>query len=279
MRFDTMPFDTLLTDIDGTLVHKGEALPGAPEALRQLRDAGLKLRLLTNTTAKQPAALAADLRHVGFDVADDEIETASTACVSYLAQQPGKSCHLIVPGGVRDLFNDVMINDSEPDIVVIGDIGEDFDYRTLNRAFRMLRAGAELVALQKNLFWIDRDGERLDCGAFIVGLETAAKVTARVTGKPSRTFFDAALRQLDAHPETTLVVGDDILTDITGARAIGAQGVLVKTGKFEHAAFERYLASLDHIDGSPTDKPRRDAICPVIDSFTDLPQWIDQYKR
>lgn len=257
-----MRFDTLLSDIDGTLTHKGEAIPGAAAALQAARDKGMKIRLLTNTTAKTPAMLAAELARVGIAVADDEIETASTACVSYLKQQTGKRCHLIVPPGVRDAFSDIAIDDEQPDFVVVGDIGEAFDYATLNRAFRMLRAGATLIALQKNMFWFDRDGERLDCGAFIVGLEAAAKVEALVMGKPSAMFFEAALRELDAQPHTTLIVGDDVLTDIAGARAIGAYGLLVKTGKFQPALFEQHRQQIDS----------------AIDTIAELPHWLAQQE-
>ncbi|MCP1120868.1 TIGR01458 family HAD-type hydrolase [Robbsia andropogonis] len=253
-----MRFDTLLSDIDGTLLHKGKALPGAAEALKRIRDTGMKVRLLTNTTAKAPAVLAAELCSLGIEAAAAEIETATTACVTYLQQQTGQRCHLIVPPDIRPLFDGVMINDERPDIVVIGDIGDAFDYATLNRAFRMLRDGARLVALQKNLFWFDRDGARLDCGAFIVGLEAAASVTALVTGKPSPVFFENALRQLNSRAERTLIVGDDVLTDMAGARAVGAHALLVKTGKFQEALLARHRAQVDS----------------VIDSFADLPGWL-----
>lgn len=253
-----MRFDTLLSDIDGTILHKGEALPGAAEALNRIRGAGVKIRLLTNTTAKTPATLAAELRSAGIEVAAEEIQTATTACVTYLQQQTGQRCHLIVPPDIRPLFDGVTINDEQPDIVVIGDIGDAFDYSTLNRAFRMLRDGARLVALQKNLFWFDRDGARLDCGAFIVGLEAAANVTALVTGKPSSVFFETALRQLDSRAERTLVIGDDVLTDMAGARAVGAHALLVKTGKFQPDLLAQHRAQVDS----------------VIDSIADLPAWL-----
>ncbi|KAG8148783.1 TIGR01458 family HAD-type hydrolase [Burkholderia catarinensis] len=254
--------DTLLCDIDGTLLHRGAALPGAAAALRAARDAGLGIRLLTNITAKTPHELATQLGTEGIEVEADEIQTATTACISFLLANPGKRCHLIVPDGVRAAFEPVEIDDVHPDFVVIGDIGDGFDYATLNRAFRMLRGGARLVALQKNLFWLDAEGERLDCGAFVIGLEAAAGIRAIVTGKPSPVFFEAALRQLGASAQGAVVIGDDIATDMAGARAIGAHALHVRTGKHRPEWLEQHRESIDS----------------VLDSIADLPSWLDRVR-
>ncbi|WP_070106002.1 TIGR01458 family HAD-type hydrolase [Burkholderia plantarii] len=252
--------DTLLCDIDGTLLHRGAALPGAAAALRAARDAGLGIRLLTNITAKTPRELAAQLGEAGIEVEAGEILTATTACVGHLLAQPSKRCHLIVPDSARAAFEAVAIDDVQPDFVVIGDIGDAFDYATLNRAFRMLRGGASLIALQKNLFWFDVDGERLDCGAFVVGLEAAAGTQAVVTGKPSRVFFEAALRELGASAQRAVVIGDDIATDMAGARAIGAHALHVRTGKHRPEWLDQHAGSIDS----------------VLDSIADLPAWLDR---
>jgi ribonucleotide monophosphatase NagD (HAD superfamily) len=103
----------------------------------------------------------------------------------------------------------------------------------LNAAFRHLRAGAQLIALQKGRYFVRSDGEYLDTGAFVELLQYASGQTALLMGKPSPSFFELALREVDCAPEETLVVGDDVSTDIAGAHAIGARSVLVRTGKFD----------------------------------------------
>ncbi|WP_321817245.1 MULTISPECIES: TIGR01458 family HAD-type hydrolase [unclassified Paraburkholderia] len=253
--------DTLLCDIDGTLLHRGAAIPGAAAALQAARNAGLGIRLLTNITAQTPEQLASQLRDAGIEAGAHEILTATTACVSHLKAQRGKRCHLIVPDGVRTAFEGIDIDDTYPDFVVIGDIGDAFDYPKLNRAFRMLRNGAQLVALQKNLFWFDVDGERLDCGAFVIALEAATNTRAIVTGKPSPVFFEAALRQLGADSASTAVIGDDLATDMAGARAIGAHALHVRTGKHRPEWLEQH----------------RDAIDTVLDSIADFPLWLERF--
>jgi HAD superfamily hydrolase (TIGR01458 family) len=227
-----MNIRSVLFDIDGTLIARGEPLLGAIAAVDWVRAQGLGLRLLTNITSRGPSEIAQELRRNGFRVADNEVQTATGACVEYLRARGSIRCHLIVPPKVKSLFRGIAEDDHRPDVVVIGDIGEDFNYRILNEAFSQLRAGAELVVPQKGMFWIDNDGPKLDCGAFIVGLEAATGKQALITGKPSPHFFFAALRHLDCDAAQALVIGDDVATDVRGARAVGASSALVGTGKY-----------------------------------------------
>ncbi|RTQ32915.1 HAD-IIA family hydrolase [Variovorax gossypii] len=229
-----MALKALLIDIDGTLIFRGEAIVGANRALQEAAEAGLAVRLLTNISARLPHHIAAGLRAGGILVPEDAIQTAGMACSAHIRGQPGASCHLLVPDAMAGLFEGIRRDDRQPDFVVVGDVAERFDYALLNDVFRMLRDGARLVVPHRNLYWFDGEGPaRLDAGAFIVGLEAAAGQTAVVTGKPSPVFFQAALDAVGVTADEALVVGDDLLTDIEGARASGIASVLVRTGKGE----------------------------------------------
>ncbi len=227
-----MPVKAILFDIDGTLLSRGAAIEGAAAAVAHVRALGMQVRFLTNITARTPERIAADLGAAGIPVAAAQVQTATTVCVAMLRARAGVRCHLMVPPDVLPMFDGIARDDERPQVVVISDIGERFDFHTLNRAFLMLRDGAELIALQKNLFWFDSDGPKLDCGAFVLALEAAARTQATVTGKPSRLFFDSALTGLDCAREHVLMVGDDISTDVGGASAAGIRTVLVGTGKY-----------------------------------------------
>ncbi|MES2743618.1 MAG: TIGR01458 family HAD-type hydrolase [Pseudomonadota bacterium] len=227
-----MTVKAILFDIDGTLVARGAAIEGAAAAVAHARGQGMEVRFLTNITGRSPARIAADLCQAGIEVAAAEVQTATTVCVAMLKARPGVRCHLMVPPSVLDMFDGIARDSDKPDVVVVSDIGDGFSYAALNQAFLMLRAGAELIALQKNLFWFDTDGAKLDCGAFVLGLEAAANKTALVTGKPSATFFNTALAGLRCEREQVLIVGDDIHTDIAGGAAVGVRTVLVGTGKY-----------------------------------------------
>jgi HAD superfamily hydrolase (TIGR01450 family) len=129
----------------------------------------------------------------------------------------------------------------------------------LARAFAELDGGAELFCLHKNPWWQTARGPMLDAGAFVAGLEYAAGVEATVLGKPSIAYFEAAVAALDADPEMTWMVGDDVESDVRGAQQLGMRTILVRTGKFRP----------DAVEGS--------GIVPdgIVSSIAQLPEWIE----
>ncbi len=245
-----------LIDMDGTLYFKGEPCPGAIETVNYLRQEKYQLRFLTNTTAKTPKMLHAEMRELGFDLYEDEIFNATYACLLYLRAQSGASCHFMVDDAVKGFFKEIPIDDDAPDFVVVGDYGEGFNFQALNHAFRLLMDGAELIALQKGLYWFSPEGIRLDCGAFVTLLEAAAGKTAIIMGKPSETFFKTVLGNLRLSPSDAIVVGDDITTDIVGAESMKMRSVLVKTGKFKRNHLENPVAKPTWVLDSVSELPR-----------------------
>ena len=236
------PPKAFLIDMDGTLYFKGEPCPGAIETVNYLRQENYQLRFLTNTTAKTPKMLHEQMQALGFDIREDEIFNATYACLQYLRAQTGASCHFMVDDAVKAFFKEIPIDDDAPDFVVVGDYGKGFDFHALNHAFRLLMNGAELIALQKNLYWFSAEGMFLDCGAFVTLLEAAAGKTATVMGKPSETFFNIALGSLQVSPNEAVVIGDDITSDIVGAENMKMRSLLVRTGKFKPAQLETPVA-------------------------------------
>ena len=142
--------------------------------------------------------------------------------------------------------------------VIIGDLGEAFGYDVLNRAFREVMGGAELIALQKNRYWMRADGLSLDAGPFVAAIEFATGREAYVVGKPARGFFQDVLADLGIAAERAAMVGDDIESDIGGALGAGLAAVLVRTGKYRE------------------DRVRDSGIEPTatIDSIADLPALL-----
>ncbi|MFD9543828.1 HAD-IIA family hydrolase [Streptomyces sp. NPDC060022] len=257
----------VLIDIDGVLTVSWEPLPGAVEAMEQLRAAEIPLALVTNNTSRTRAGIAEQLAGSGFPVTADDILTAPAVTAAYLREHhPEARCLLINTGDVRDDLSGVTLveeEDSEgavPDVVVLGGAGAAFTYAALNRAFRHVQQGARLVAMHRNLYWRTAGGLDLDTGAFLDGLERAARTEAEITGKPAGAFFAAALAHLGAHPSESLMVGDDIESDVLAAQRSGITGVLVRTGKYlpeTHAA----------ADGTPDH---------VLDSFADVPALVQR---
>ena len=145
------------------------------------------------------------------------------------------------------------------DVVLVGGAGPEFSYPALNRAFGHLQGGARLVAMHRGMYWRTSHGLQLDSGAFVAGLEQAAGVEAEVVGKPAAAFFATALARLGADAAGTLMVGDDIETDVLAAQRQGLTGVLVKIGK--------YLPSVHrHASGTPDH---------ILESFAGLPALLE----
>ena len=200
-------------------------------------DGGTATGLVTNTTSRPRASIAAALGEAGFPVTAADILTARVIAAAYLREHyPGARCLLLNSGQIgEDLARVTLagLDDGGPvDVVLVGGAGEEFSYAALNRAFGYLQGGAALVAMHRGLYWRTSEGLQLDSGAFLAGLEEAAGIQAEVVGKPATAFFDAALAHLGAGAADTVVVGDDIETDVLAAQRRGLTGVLVKTGKY-----------------------------------------------
>jgi HAD superfamily hydrolase (TIGR01458 family) len=246
--------DGILLDIDGVLTISWEALPGATDAVAALRAIGTPFRLLTNTTTHSRTELARTLGGVGIEVDPAEIITAVVGTASYLrARHPGARVFLLSDGDAQEDMQGVNVVGEDGDVVVIGGACDAFSYEALNDAFRMIRNGAALVGMHRNLYWRTSDGLALDAGAFIAGLELACDVRAAICGKPSPSFFEAALSTMQIRAERAMMVGDDIANDVVAAQRIGMSGVLVRTGKFSPKDLER--GHPDHVIDSVADLP------------------------
>ncbi|WP_034268938.1 TIGR01458 family HAD-type hydrolase [Haloechinothrix halophila] len=250
----------VLIDIDGVLTVSWRPLPGAVDALAWLRRTGHPLKLVTNTTSRSRRWIADTLADAGFDVGIDDVVTAPVATAAYVAEHfAGARCLVLNSGDIgEDLAGLDVVTDGTPDVVLVGGAGPEFSYDALNTAFRHVQRGARLVAMQRNLFWRTDSGLQLDTGAFLAGLERAAKVEADVVGKPAASFFASALRLIDVAAEDAMMVGDDIESDVLAAQRAGLTGVLVKTGKYLPETHARADGTPDH----------------VIDSFADLPDLL-----
>ena len=226
----------VLIDIDGVLTVSWKPIDGAVEAFAAIRASGLPIALLTNTTSRTRVGIARTLSDAGFPVEPDEILTAPAATAAYLREHhPDAACTLLTSGDVTEDLAGVRLvegADADPDVVVLGGAGPEFDYPALNTIFGHLQRGAALVAMHRNLYWRTKDGLALDTGAFLAGLERAAGVEAVVTGKPAPAFFAAALAAVGVSAEQAVMVGDDLEADVLGAQDHGIPGVLVRTGKF-----------------------------------------------
>jgi HAD superfamily hydrolase (TIGR01458 family) len=222
----------LLLDLDGVLYVEGEAVPGAPEAVARLRAARLPLRFVTNTTARSRGQTLDRLAQLGFEVGPAELVTPAALAAQLCAERGLHRVALVMNDAVKADFPGLEEADEDVDAVIMGDLGEQMGYATLNRAFRHVMAGARLIALQKNRFWLTAEGLALDAGPFVAAIEYATGQAAEIVGKPSAAFFGLVLADLGVDAAHAAMVGDDVEVDVGGAQAAGLAGILVRTGKY-----------------------------------------------
>ncbi len=246
----------LLLDIDGVLYVGNEVIKGAIETVEWLKK-HYKLAFITNTSRKPLKDIHEKLRNLGFSIEKNEIFTALSGVKEFLKKQK-TGAYLLLTEKAKEDFKDIP---KEPiKYVVIGDAWTNFNYENLNKAFRYLIEGAELIAVAKNKYFLDKDKKlSLDVGPFVKALEFASGKKARVIGKPSKDFFYQASKYLGLNPEEIAVVGDDIEADVKGAMDSNMIGILVKTGKFREEDLQKGI------------KPDF-----IIDSIAELPSLLSK---
>lgn len=243
------------------MLYVGDApVAGARETLAFLEEREVPFRFVSNTTRRSRRSIAERLAGLGYRIPADLIVTSPVAAVARMRERGQRRCFLLTTGDVREDFEQegIAVAEEDVDVVIVGDAGENFTYDRMNAAFRLLENGAELVALEKDRYWMGGDGLMLSAGPFVAGLEYAAGVRAEVMGKPSQAFFALALREMGVSPDGAAMIGDDIFTDVGGAQAAGLAGILVKTGKYREEVV------------------RRSGVTPdlVIESLAALPEYL-----
>lgn len=224
-----MTIKACLLDLAGTLHLGDELLPGAAQAVARLREAGLPLLFVSNTSRQTRDALVARLSRAGLALPPEEVFTAPLAGRRLLEARGLRPLLLVHPELLPEFEG---LERDAPNAVFLADAGEHFRYASLNAAFRLLLEGAPFIATGLNRYFREGEALSLDAGPFVRALEYAAGVEATVVGKPAPAFFRTALETLGVPPGQAAMIGDDAVSDVNGALAAGLAGILVRTGKY-----------------------------------------------
>jgi len=248
-----MPVTAVLLDLDGVLYIGNHALPGAAWAVRCLRETGFKLVGVTNTTTQSRYAIMKKLAEMDIPLAENQIYTPAALAMARIGN---KSAQLFVRDELREDFSGIRENEDQPEFVVMGDIGgEGYPPETLREIFLHMMNGAQLLALHKNRFWQKPDGLHLDLGVFVAAIEYATGREAEILGKPSADFFHGICRNIGTEPAQALMVGDDVESDIAGAKDAGLKTALVQTGKYREDFVKQSGIKADLVLPSIADLP------------------------
>jgi len=219
----------VLIDLSGTL-HIGDTpIEGAVTSLQRLRDAGLKIRFVTNTTKESKNCLIRRLSRMGFTVSPDEMFTTLVVARQYIEKRFLRPFLIIDKDATEDFEG---VNCENPNAVLVALAKSELNYENMNTAFRLIMSGAEFIAIHKGRYYRDGANLSLGPGPFVEGLQYSTGKEPLIIGKPSPAFFSGAVESTGCELGEAVMIGDDVRDDVGGAMTIGMRGILVKTGKY-----------------------------------------------
>jgi NagD protein len=231
-----------LTDMDGVLVHEGQPVPGAPEFIGRLRKSGKPFLVLTNNSIYTARDLHARLARMGIDVPEQAIWTSALATAQFLNdQRPAGTAYVIGEAGLTTAMHDIgyVLTNHDPDYVVLGET-RTYSFEAITTAIRLINAGARFIATNPDPTGPSSDGALPACGAVAALISKATNVEPYFVGKPNPMMMRSALNTIDAHSETTAMIGDRMDTDVLCGLEAGMETILVLTGISTREDVERF---------------------------------------
>jgi len=253
-----------LSDMDGVLVHEEEPIPGAADFIARLTGTGRPFLLLTNNSIYTPRDLKARLHRSGIDVPEDAIWTSALATAQFLDdQRPGGSAYVIGEAGLTTAMHEIgyVLSEREPEYVVLGET-RTYSFEAITTAIRLIERGARFIATNPDVSGPSIHGPIPATGSVAALITKATGVEPYFVGKPNPLMMRSALNRIDAHSETTVMVGDRMDTDVISGLEAGLRTILVLTGSTKADQVERFPYRPTH----------------VVDSVADLVDLVDEWN-
>jgi NagD protein len=242
-------------DMDGVLVSEQNAIPGAQDFLTRLRELGLPFLVLTNNSIYTQRDLAARLARTGLTVPEQAIWTSALATAQFLNdQRPGGSAFVIGESGLTTALHSVgyTLSERDPDYVVLGET-RTYSFERITLAIRLIAAGSRFIATNPDNVGPTPDGLLPATGSVAALVSRATGVDPYYVGKPNPLMMRSALNAIEAHSETTAMIGDRMDTDIVSGLEAGRETILVMTGVTTPGEAERYAYRPSRIVDSVAD--------------------------
>ena len=252
-----MRYSGFMIDMDGTVYKGGNLIPGAIDFIEALKDRGIPFVFLTKNSSGPRTRYLDKLTRMGFDVTLDNVLTSTTATIRFLlSERPGKTVYPVSSPEVAAEMSDagVSLVEDDPDIVVLT-FDRTITYEKINRAYRAVRDGAELIATHPDDLCPTEDSYDIDIGPFIRMFEQMCGTRAIVIGKPNRLMLEMAAREMGVDPEGTVMVGDRLYTDIEMAISAGTASILVLSGETTREMLEASGKNPTYVLGSVAEIP------------------------
>ena len=231
-----------LTDMDGVLVHEERAIPGAAEFLQALQETGRRFLVLTNNSIYTPRDLRARLQGSGIDIPEEAIWTSALATAQFLHdQRAGGSAYVVGEAGLTTALHNVgyTMTERDPDYVVLGET-RTYSFTAITRAIRLIEGGARFIATNPDVTGPSTEGPLPATGSIAALITAATGVKPYYVGKPNPLMMRSALNRIDAHSESTVMIGDRLDTDVRSGLEAGLRSILVLTGSTRPDQVDRY---------------------------------------
>jgi NagD protein len=253
-----------LSDMDGVLVHEEEPIPGASDFVARLTRIGRPFLLLTNNSIFTPRDLKARLHRSGIDVPEDAIWTSALATAQFLDnQRPGGTAYVIGEAGLTTALHEIgyVLTERDPEYVVLGET-RTYSFEAITSAIRLVEKGARFIATNPDVSGPSIHGPIPATGSVAALITKATGVDPYFVGKPNPLMMRSALNRIDAHSETTVMVGDRMDTDVISGLEAGLRTILVMTGS----------TKAEQVDRFPY-RPTR-----IVDSVADIVDLIEEWN-
>jgi NagD protein len=244
-----------LTDMDGVLVHENQAVEGASELIRRWVDTSRRFLVLTNNSIYTPRDLRARLKASGLDIPEENIWTSALATAQFMkAQLPHGRAFVIGEAGLTTALHEAgfILTDQNPDFVVLGET-RTYSFEAITRAIRLIGEGARFIATNPDATGPSKEGPIPATGAIAALISKATNREPYVVGKPNPMMFRSAMNQIEAHSETTAMIGDRMDTDIIAGMEAGLHTLLVLTGITQREDIDAYPFRPDQVLDSVAD--------------------------
>ena len=241
----------IICDLDGVIMRDNELIKGADRFVDQVLNNGYKLLFLTNYSSQTPIDLKSRLSIAGLDVPQELFYTSAMATAAFLEKQEGRRAYVIGEGGLtHELYNiGFMITDTNPDYVIVGE-SQSYNMEMIQKASHLINQGARFIATNPD---VAGPKGKPSCGALCAPIQKITDREPFFIGKPNAWMMRAALNYMKAHSEDTMIIGDNMSTDILAGIQAGMDTILVLTGVSQREDLAKYPYLPSHIYDSIAD--------------------------
>lgn len=242
MKRSARDIECWLTDMDGVLVHENQPVPGAVDLLNRWVDTSRRFLVLTNNSIYTPRDLSARLALSGLNVPEENLWTSALATAAFLGGQPGeKTAFVIGEAGLTTALHEAgfVLTETDPAYVVMGET-RNYSFEAITKAIRLINDGARFIVTNPDTTGPSADGPLPATGAVAALVTSATNRQPYIVGKPNPMMFRSAMNRIEAHSETTAMIGDRMDTDIVAGMEAGLFTVLVMSGVTQPGDIETF---------------------------------------